>query len=150
MIAFASSERPIKNDAQPIHREGPPIGGPSCQTLEMLTRIEARTKLEEAIPTSEDVYIPSGVNELSYLASLADDVRSYLCDPFEATAKVMPPGFPFASIGETLSGYCIAHNKGYWLVFQPKASRFLCFWGESPAHLGAHGVFGSPLYCWSA
>jgi hypothetical protein len=35
-------------------------------------------------------------------------------------------------------------------VYQRAQDRFYCFWGESPSNLGAHGVSGSPLYCWSA
>jgi hypothetical protein len=35
-------------------------------------------------------------------------------------------------------------------VYQPSENRFLCFWGTSPESLGAHGVVGNPLYCWSA
>jgi hypothetical protein len=35
-------------------------------------------------------------------------------------------------------------------VYQPESDCFYCFWGTDLAALGAHGVFGSPLYCWSA
>lgn len=31
--ALSQLHRRVRNDAQPIHREGPPNGGPSCQTL---------------------------------------------------------------------------------------------------------------------
>lgn len=117
----------------------------------MLTRAEALARLEEAIPASGDVFINKGVDEVSYLSTLAEHLRSQLCEPFAVSAEVMEPGFPFADVGDTLHGYCIAHSAaGYWLVYQPDESRFLCFWGENALHLGAHGVFGSPLYCWSA
>ena len=116
----------------------------------MLSQADARAKLEEAIPASDDVYVNANVDEPSYLASLAADLRSHTCEPFLVTARVMEPGFPWLAVGERISGYCIARNKGYWLVYQPAEERFLCFWGTSTEHLGAHGVFGSPLYCWSA
>lgn len=62
----------------------------------------------------------------------------------------MPPGFPRTAVGSSISGQCVAHNAGYWLVYQPEQDRFYCFWGTDRNNLGAHGVFGSPLYCWSA
>lgn len=65
-------------------------------------------------------------------------------------AEVVAPGFPFAAPGSTLSALCIAKKPGYWLAYQPSEDRFLCFWGDDEARLGAHGVFGNPLYCWSA
>ncbi len=116
----------------------------------MLTYSEALARLSDAIPQCGDVYINSGVDADTYLSRLESDLRAHLCEPFEVSAKVMEPGFPFSEIGETLLGYCIAHKGGYWLVYQPIEERFLCFWGEDTKHLGAHGVFGSPLYCWSA
>jgi hypothetical protein len=78
------------------------------------------------------------------------DLRAHLCEPFEVSAGVQPPGFPFADVGEQLVGVCVARREGYWLVCQPAEQRFLCFWGESVSNLGAHGVYGHPLYCWSA
>ena len=116
----------------------------------MLTRETARAKVEEGISSPVDVYVGQNEDRASQLGTLATDLRNNLCDPFLVEAQVMPPGFPFASVGQLLKGYCVAHRKGYWLVYQPAEDRFLCFWGQSTAHLGAHGVFGSPLYCWSA
>lgn len=107
-------------------------------------------KLETALGDTSDVYVNAGIDEHVYFAELADDIRRHACQPFEVSAVVMPPGFPDASVGSIISGQCVAHNAGYWLVYQPEQDRFYCFWGTDPSHLGAHGVFGSPLYCWSA
>ena len=109
-----------------------------------------RTKLEATLSDSSGVYIDPSTDAKSYLAGLADDIRRNACEPFAVTATVMPPGFPDASPGSVISGQCVAHRAGYWLVYQPEQERFYCFWGESQSNLGAHGVFGSPLYCWSA
>ena len=116
----------------------------------MLTTSEARTRFEAAIGSADDVFVGDGIDRAERLAELADDVRTNACEPFLVEAEVMAPGFPFAKVGETLAGYCIAFANGYWLVYQPNTDRFLCFWGDAPTALGAHGVFGSPLGCWSA
>ncbi|HEY1090568.1 MAG TPA: hypothetical protein VGE47_05705 [Burkholderiaceae bacterium] len=118
--------------------------------MNMLTIADARAKFEAAVNSTDDVVVGDGVDRSVYLAELADDIRAHMCKPFLVEAEVMAPAFPFAKVGEHLSGYCIAFATGYWLVYQPDADRFFCFWGESPETLGAHGVFGSPLGCWSA
>lgn len=107
-------------------------------------------KLEAALSDTSDVYVNEGVDEQSYFAELADSIRRHVCEPFPVTAEVMPPGFPDAEVGNTILGLCVAHKEGYWLVYHPAQDRFYCFWGTDTEHLGAHGVFGSPLYCWSA
>ena len=107
-------------------------------------------KLELALSDPAGVYIAPGVKPATYLAELASDIRAHSCAPFELSATVMAPGFPDAQIGSLVSGQCVAHRAGYWLVYQPGQDRFCCFWGESQSNLGAHGVFGQPLYCWSA
>lgn len=107
-------------------------------------------KLEAAFSDTSDVYVNEGVDEESYFADLTEDIRNHICEPFQVCAEVMPPGFPDAEVGSTITGLCVAHNAGYWLVYQPIQDRFYCFWGTDTTHLGAHGVFGSPLYCWSA
>ena len=107
-------------------------------------------KLEAALSDTSDVYVNEGVDEQSYFAELADNIRRNLCEQFTVTGEVMPPGFPDAEVGRTISGLCIAHNAGYWLVYKPEQDRFYCFWGADAAHLGAHGISGSPLYCWSS
>ena len=107
-------------------------------------------QLEAALSDDSGVYVNPGIDAESYLAGLAADIRNSTCEPFSITATVMPPGFPDASPGSVISGQCVAHRAGYWLVYQPELDRFCCFWGESQSNLGAHGVFGSPLYCWSA
>ena len=107
-------------------------------------------KLEHALSDSTGVYIGPGIDADTYLAGLASDIRSNICTPFQLSATVMAPGFPDAQVGNSISGQCVAHSEGYWLVYQPDHDCFYCFWGESRSNLGAHGVFGQPLYCWSA
>ena len=107
-------------------------------------------KLETSLHGTSDVFISRSVDAHDYLAGLTANLRANICEPFVARAIVMPPGFPDISIGSTISGMCLAHRDGYWLVYRPEKDRFYCFWGADPSNLGAHGVIGSPLYCWSA
>ena len=109
-----------------------------------------QTKLEEALADTSDVYVATGVDPEAYIADLATDIRAHSCAPFPLTATVMAPGFPDREVGSAISGQCLAHRAGYWLVYQPDQDQFYCFWGTDRANLGAHGVVGSPLYCWSA
>ena len=109
------------------------------------------TKLENALTDASGVFINTGVDPNAYLSGLAADIRSHTCLPFAITATVMPPGIPCMEVGSTISGQCVAHSSsGYWLVYRPEQDQFYCFWGTDQGNLGAHGVFGSPLYCWSA
>ena len=110
----------------------------------------AIAKLELALSDPTGVYVGAGVDPDAYLAGLAADIRANICTPFELAAVVMPPGFADAPVGTQISGQCVAHKAGYWLVYQPEQDRFCCFWGEIRSNLGAHGVSGQPLYCWSA
>ena len=113
----------------------------------MLNRATALAAIEAALAREAGaVYVPPNTDA----RDVESDIRANLCEPFLVSAQVMPPGYPFAAIGSAISGYCIAHNAGYWLIYQPEAQRFLCFWGEAVRNLGAHGVYGNPLYCWSA
>lgn len=106
--------------------------------------------LESRLNDTTGVYVQEGADEVAYIASLAQSIRDCLCEPFLVSAKVMPPGFYEHADNEILSGYCIAHRAGYWLVYHPQLDRFYCFWGQDTSNLGAHGIAGSPLYCWSA
>jgi len=118
----------------------------------MLSRSEALHVLNLALQEGcKDVYVNTGVDESEYLASIEGSLRDHLCEPYQVTAEVEEPGFPFAEVGQRLTGTCIAeHPRGYWLVYQEAERRFLCFWGKDRSKLGAFGVFGSPLFCWSA
>jgi hypothetical protein len=107
-------------------------------------------KLEALLSDTSGIYVGEGVDEDLFFAELADDVRRHRCDPFKISAVVMPPGFPDEPIGSVISGVRVARRDGYWLVYQPEHDYFCCFWGSDLEHLGAHGVFGGPLYCWSA
>lgn len=109
-----------------------------------------REKVESAILEASDVYIPPGEDREKFLAGIAADIRNHWCAPFEVEAIVEQPGFPDIHVGNKIRAICVAHRDGYWLVYDPSRERFYCFWGESPELLGAHGVVGSPLYCWSA
>ena len=121
------------------------------QALGVLVSDSPLTKLEAALTDTSDVFVNAGIDAQTYLSGLASDIRAHTCAPFPLAATVMPPGFPDAAVGTTISGQCIAYkSSGYWLVYQPHQDRFYCFWGTDRANLGAHGVFGSPLYCWSA
>ena len=120
------------------------------QVLGALVIDAAIEKLERALSDRTGVYIGPGVDADSYFASLASDIRANACSPFPLSATVMAPGFPDVAVGELISGLCLAHRAGYWLVYQSEQDRFCCFWGESRSNLGARGVFGKPLYCWSA
>lgn len=107
-------------------------------------------KLENALTDTTGVYVSPGIDPDSYYDALASDIRAHTCLPFMLSAKVMSPGFPDAVLGSFISGQCVAHKAAYWLVYQSEQDRFCCFWGANQSSLGAHGVFGSPLYCWSA
>ncbi|MBB5863538.1 hypothetical protein [Xanthomonas sp. 3058] len=107
-------------------------------------------KLEAALSDTSEVYVNAGTDASAYYARLADNIRQNQCEPFTVTAVVKEPGFPDASVGSMIYGECVAHANGYWLVYQSEQDRFCCFWGLESSNLGAHGVFGSPLYCWSA
>ena len=113
----------------------------------IFNRAAAVRALDEALAGEcADLYVPPNSDVKSVEAS----IRAHLCEPMWLTATVEAPGFPFACVGEMLAGYCIAQAQGYWPIYQPNEQRFLCFWGTSSASLGAHGVVGNPLYCWSA
>src|SRR5689334_4510564 len=103
----------------------------------MLDSNAALVAFEEALAREgEGIYVPPHTDRGQVEAA----IRSHLCTPFQVMGKVMPPGFPFAEVGQSLSGFCIARSAGYWLVYQPEEQRFLCFWVASPESLGAHGV----------
>ena len=107
-------------------------------------------RLETGLLDTSDVYVNQGVDPLAYFTALSDDIRRHKCAPFEVSAVVMPPGFPDIPVGTAITGWCVARREGYWLAYRPEDDCFYCFWGTGRDHLGAHGVFGSPMYCWSA
>ncbi len=107
-------------------------------------------KLESALDETNDLYVGAQQNEEEYFAALRSDIRAHVCEPFQVSAVVMQPGFPDLPVGSVLTGQCVAFREGYWLVYESERDRFFCFWGTDKRDLGAHGVRGSPLYCWSA
>lgn len=109
-----------------------------------------RQKLESALIDTSGVYVGARQNAEEYFAALRSDIRAHMCEPFEVSAVVVAPGFPDVPVGSVLIGQCVAFRESYWLVYESTKDRFLCLWGTDKDHLGAHGVYGSPLYCWSA
>ena len=116
----------------------------------MPAKISLLEKLEAALSDTTGVYVSAGVDPATYYAQLAADIRGNTHDPFPVSAVVMPPGFSDADVGDRIFGQCVAHGEGYWLVYQPEQETFYCFWGTDQSNLGARGVSGGPLYCWSA
>lgn len=113
------------------------------QALDVQDSNPLLTKLDAALSDTSGVYVNSGVDAQSYFAGLADSIRSNVCEPFPVSATVFPPGFPDTAVGNVISGQCIAHKAGYWLVYQAEQDRFYCFWGREPSNLGAHGVLAA-------
>src|ERR1043165_224961 len=97
-------------------------------------------RLEAALADSSEVYIPKGVDRAAYVAGIADSIRKNRCAPFPLAAVVTDPGFPDLAVGETISGTCVAHYQGRWLVYEELRGRFLCFWGTDRGNLGAPGI----------
>ena len=106
--------------------------------------------LEDALGDTTGVYVVAGEDVEAYYAHLRASIKASFINPLCVLATIMEPGFPNRATGSVISGICLAHNAGYWLVYEPEERQFYCFWGSSPESLGAHGVYGSPLYCWSA
>ncbi|MFC0202755.1 hypothetical protein [Novosphingobium soli] len=107
-------------------------------------------RLDAQMSDVSDVYVGAGKDVESYIGGLERALREAVCAPFLVTAQVVEPGFPDANVGDTITGHCVAHSEGYWLVYQSENDRFLCFWGTDVDDLAAPGIFGSPLRCWSA
>lgn len=107
-------------------------------------------KLMSRLSDSTGVYIAQDTDAKFYLKSLSDDIIKNKCEPFLVRAVVMEPGFPDMTEGSLIEGWCVARKDGYWLVYHPGNDTFYCFWGRDANDLGAHGVYGAPLYCWSA
>lgn len=106
--------------------------------------------LDRHLRLSEDVYVGSEANPDEYLKDLTSEITSNRREPFPLTAIVMAPGLPGFELGTTISGLCLADLDGKWLVYRPENDQFYAFWGTDKEALGAHGVWGSPLSCWSA
>lgn len=115
-----------------------------------MTNVSPIERLKEALSDTSDVYVNDGVDEERYFEGLRASIRRHMCEPFQVSAEVMEPGFDDVALGDSITGLCVAHNDGEWLVYQPEQDTFYCFWGPDAEQLGARGVIGSPLYCWSA
>lgn len=113
----------------------------------MINPLEA---LESRLADGAGVFVNPGVDPADYFNEIAEDIRRNQCLPFLVSAVVMAPGIPGFEPGEKVAGVCVARAKGRWLVYREQDDLFLAFWGGSAEDLGAHGIFGSPLYCWSA
>jgi hypothetical protein len=106
--------------------------------------------LKSRLTDGSGVYHHAGVDRHEQLRAIAESIERNLCEPFPIKATVVESGFKDTSVGSQLSGLCVACKSGYWLVYDSSADSFYCFWGVDVNNLGAHGVFGMPLYCWSA
>jgi hypothetical protein len=113
-------------------------------------RASLHPALQAALNESDDVFIPSGTDPKTYVAALVESIRKHACVPMLLSAQVTAAGFPDLPVGSRISGLCVAHSDGYWLIYEESRDRFLCFWGTEPSQLGAPGIYGSPAYCWSA
>ena len=118
----------------------------------MLTKGELLAKVNAALADTSGVYVNAGVDPAGYFETLRKSIERHRCAPFPLSATVMSPGFPDIEVGTKITGYCVAKDEkaGHWLVYDPERETFYCFWGKNEKSLGAHGVLGSALYCWSA
>lgn len=107
-------------------------------------------RLNARLADTNDVYVVPGTDPQTYFRGLATSIKAHLREPERVVATVTAPGFPDVSPGNSIEGWCLAEMDGYWLVYQPEIDRFCCFWGGDRTQLTAPGIFGSPLYCWSA
>ena len=112
--------------------------------------MKALDRLMDSLNDTSGAYVNAGEDEASHLQRLREGIISGLCEPHLVHAIVMAPGLPGQAIGDSIEGVCLARRQGYWLVYREQDDQFYCFWGTSADSLGAHGVFGGPLYCWSA
>lgn len=110
----------------------------------------ALRRFEEEISSTDDVFVSKHQNTSAYLTDLETGLRASMCAPFKISARVTEAGFEGVDLGDTISGTCIAEANGYWLVYQPEWDSFVVFWGTQKDHLGAPGIEGSPLACWSS
>jgi hypothetical protein len=107
-------------------------------------------KLESRLADGTGVYVHDPIDPVVYFSELAEDIKRNACEPFQLSATAVAPGFPHISDGVRISGFCVAKSDGYWLVYRPEDDTFYAFWGLDIENLGAPGIFGPPLYCWSA
>lgn len=107
-------------------------------------------RLEELIGSSQDVFVSKHESRDEYLQRLEEGLRDSLCEPFELSAQVTQLGIEGLVVGDRITGICVAEANGYWLVYSHKHDNFVIFWGTRKENLGAPGIEGSPLACWSA
>lgn len=107
-------------------------------------------RFEEQIGRSHDVFISKQESRDEYLHRLEEGLRDSLCEPFELSAQVTQLGIDGFVVGDRISGTCVAESNGYWLVYSHRHDSFVIFWGTEKENLGAPGIEGSPLACWSA
>ena len=101
---------------------------------------EFLAKLEVALGDTSGVYVNAGVDAATYFQELANDIRAHMCEPFEVTATVEPPGFPDAAVGGTLSGVVRCSQPSRLLARVPAGTRsFLLLLGRQ--HKPAWGAW---------
>ena len=123
---------------------------PLKATLDAMDPKELDRILENNFSHTDDVFIGKNKNEREYIENAIKSIRAAKCAPFVLRARVVEPGFFEKAIGDIVEGYCLAQEKDYWLVYEPREKTFYCFWGTSIENLEAHGVCGNALYCWTA
>lgn len=96
------------------------------------------------------VYVQDGVDAEIYFARIAERILKHVCEPYRVSAEVVDPGFPHLLNGERIEGVCVAQSVGRRLVYRSEDDLFYAFWGTDVDSLEAPGVYGGPLYCWSA
>jgi hypothetical protein len=112
--------------------------------------MSAVTRLESMIGDTDDVFVSRHENRVEYLRRLEEGLRKSLCEPFELRAQVTEIGINGFAVGDRITGTCVAEANGYWLAYFADHDNFVIFWGADKEDLGAPGIEGSPLACWSA
>lgn len=108
------------------------------------------TQLEIDLADTSGIIVPKGEDEAAYFDEIRSDIKMHATTADLVAATVVEPGFKNRDIGSKISGYLLARNDGYWLIYVPEENEYYCFWGTASDNLGAHGVYGNPLYCWWA
>ena len=106
------------------------------------------SQLEVDLSDTSRIIVPKGEDEAIYFEKLRASIRQHATAPDWITATVVKPGFRHRELGLKISGFLLAMIEGYWLIFQPDAREYYCFWGVDRNNLGAYGVSGNPLYSW--
>lgn len=106
--------------------------------------------LQSRLYDGTGVYVQGGVEAEAYFARIAERILNHICEPYPVSAEVVDPGFPHLVNGERIEAICVAESVGRRLVYRSDDDLFYAFWGTNVDDLEAPGIYGGPLYCWSA